>query len=94
MAVPELDRKCPHCGCRLKPFRMPDGAGWDDKVQWACFNDDCPYYREGWEWMQQQYAARTSYRFRITGPDDTKGSPIPVNSERMLTDLIIDEGGG
>jgi len=91
MATKAVEIECPHCGSRLKAFRMPDGSGWDAQVQWACFNDDCPYYRDGWEWMDQQYAARASYRYRVTDPLAAKGSPLVVNSPSMLLDLIIED---
>ena len=94
MDVPKDDLDCPHCGTRLRAFRMPDGAGWDEKVQWACFNNECSYYIEGWDWMRDQYAAKASYRYRVADPENPVGTPIPVNSAEMLFDLIIDQGEG
>ncbi len=89
--VPDVDLTCPHCGSKLKPFRMPTGAGWDQQVQWACFDNDCPYYREGWGWMREQYGAKTSYRYRVEDLDNPKGTPLVVNSENALFDLIVED---
>ncbi len=74
---------------------MPENAGWDERIQWACFNDDCPYYREGWDWMWQQYEVKASYRYRVANPESGYASPLAVWSETALRDRIVedDEGG-
>jgi hypothetical protein len=51
---------CPHCGHHLKKWLVPDGASWTEEYLFVCFNDDCSYYREGWEWMEQQYSQHAS----------------------------------
>lgn len=84
---------CPHCNQPLVAFSLPDNTGWDQPCQWACFNDDCPYYREGWEWMQSNYEVRCSYRYRVTDPAGGAASPLPVWSPTALKDRIL-EGGG
>jgi hypothetical protein len=82
---------CPHCGVQLRPFRMPDGGGWDLEPQWACFNDDCPYYREGWDWMWEQYRAKASYRYRVADPATGRSSPLAVWSPTAIRDLILED---
>ena len=86
----ECPHECPHCGARLQKFALPDGTGFDGVYQLACFNNDCPYYREGWDWMYQQYEVKASYRFRV---DPTTGgaTPLAVWSEAALVDRIIEE---
>ena len=89
--------RCPHCGATLSAFRIPESAigsgGWSEDVQHACFNDDCPYFLEGWEWMWERYEARASYRYRVVGGEGGKSMPIPVCSSTMLRDLLMDEDG-
>jgi hypothetical protein len=58
-------------------------------VQFACFNDDCPYYQRGWRHMEEHYAAKASYRFRVD-PTTGAASPLPVWSPTALRDRILD----
>ncbi len=66
-------------------------TGWENDIHWACFNDDCPYYREGWEWMWQRYEVKASYRYRVSSAENACPKPVPVSSDEMLRDLILDE---
>ena len=93
MKQPENDRvpECPHCGKPLRRFTLPDNTGWHEPYQWACFNDDCPYYRDGWEWMWTQYRVRSSYRYRITDVESGRASPLAVWSPQALKDRILDD---
>lgn len=95
-AGPDLVATCPHCGSALSPLRIPDNAamgtgGWEEPVHWVCFNDDCSYFREGWDWMMEQYEVRASYRYRVTDPAlaGRRGNPIAVWSETALRDFIV-----
>ena len=88
MAEGQEELRCPHCGTALRPFAVPPDAGFDSEEHLACFNDDCPYYVEGWDWMMQNYAAKASYRYRVD-PATGKASPIPVWSKEALFDRII-----
>jgi hypothetical protein len=94
VSTPKTQIYCPHCNSLLKAFLMPDGAGWEtDKPQWACFNNNCPYYKGGWEWMKKQYNATASYRYRVLDPKNpkTKPKPLLVQTEDAATHLIIDD---
>ncbi len=84
---------CPHCGQQLKKFQMPDESGWETSVQWACFSNDCPYYRNGWDWMYEKYRVRVSYRYRVLSPETGQTSPLAVWSETALCDRIIENNG-
>jgi hypothetical protein len=57
----------------------------------VCFNDECPYFREGWEWMMQNYEVKASYRYRIANPERGASSPLPVWSKDALRDRIVSE---
>lgn len=78
---------CPHCKGPLARFALPE-AGFDHEYDYACFNDDCPYYVRGWEWMFEQFGVKTSYRYRV---DSQSGlaSPIPVWSPTALRCRIL-----
>jgi len=80
---------CPHCNDPLQPFQLPDQGGWDSAFHVACFNDDCPYYLRGWEWMQERYGVKSSYRYRVD-PATGTASPLAVWSPQALRDRIID----
>jgi len=80
---------CPHCNQLLRAFRVPDQSTYQEAVHWACFNDDCSYYRDGWKWMEEQYAAKASYRYRVTDAAGTCASPLAVWSDDAVRDLIL-----
>jgi hypothetical protein len=81
---------CPHCGSSLRSIPIPDELGYAQSHHKVCFNNDCSYYREGWAWMQDHYAATASYRYRVD-PATGVAFPLPVWSESALTDKIVDE---
>ncbi len=80
---------CPHCNQALSAFELPDNTGWDGEFQLACFNDDCPYFVRGWTHMQDNYAVRASYRYRVD-PTNGASSPLAVWSKDALKDRIIE----
>ena len=82
---------CPHCEQPLSAFEVPDEVAYDQSVQWACFNDDCPYYTKGWTWMWERYQVRASYRYRVVDPATGWSSPIAVWSETALRDRIVEQ---
>ena len=74
----------------MERWRPPDGTSWGDALQRVCFNDDCPYYAEGWAWMEAHYRVHASYRHRqdtVTG----QSGPLPVWSPSALRDRIVKE---
>ena len=85
---------CPHCGTRLNKWLVPDGASWSEEYFLVCFNDNCSYFKEGWEWMKEQYNQTASYRFMLN-PRHGGASPLPVWSAQAMRELILedDEGG-
>jgi hypothetical protein len=85
-----MERKysCAHCGCELQAFELPEAGGWAERYHYVCFNDDCPYYRNGWDWMMSQYSRKASYRYQID-PVSGHESPLAVWSPMALRDRIV-----
>lgn len=81
--------ECKYCGEKLLPFELPEAAGFDTDFQLACFNDECSYYVRGWDHMQEKYAVRCSYRYRID-PATGTASPLAVWSPDALKDRVLD----
>jgi len=89
----DIPRTCPHCGSRLKKWRVPDEASWAEEFFFVCFNDDCSYYKDGWKWMMEQYSQVASYRFTIN-PTTGASTMIPVWSDTATREMIIEETEG
>ena len=58
--------QCPHCGQVMKKnggYRSnPPGR---TNTSTSVFNDDCPYFVQGWEQIWQAQNVRASYRCRL-----------------------------
>jgi hypothetical protein len=80
---------CPHCGQEMKKWKVPIASTWANEFFYVCFNDECPYFVQGWEHMWEQQATKASYRCRLD-PDTGEYGPIPVWSYDALKDDIID----
>ena len=90
----DIPQTCPHCEARLKKWRVPEEATWNEEFFYACFNDECPYYKNGWKRMQEQYGQKGSYRYMIN-PTTGSSSPLPVWSDSATREMIVenDQGG-
>lgn len=84
---------CPHCGSRLKKWRVPEGTSWGEEFFLVCFDDECPYYKEGWEWMMSQYHQKASFRYAVNPATDAC-LPLPVWSDSATREMIIENDGG
>ena len=89
----DIARTCAHCGSKLKKWRVPEGATWDEEFFYVCFNDDCSYYQQGWRWMKEQYSQQASYRFMIN-PRTGAASQIPVWSDDATREMIEGDAEG
>ena len=89
----DIPRACPHCESRLVKWLVPEEASWDEDHFFVCFNDDCPYYRQGWEWMQEHYNQHVSYRQAIN-PTTGAQFPLPVWSASATREMIVDDSEG
>lgn len=84
---------CPHCGSRLSTWRVPDGSSWVEEFFLACFHDSCPYYTNGWTWMEERYGQRASYRFALN-PATGASLAIPVWSDSATREMLVTEEEG
>jgi hypothetical protein len=84
---------CPHCGTPFCKWLVPEGTSWSEEFFYVCFNDSCSYYREGWEWMKDQYHQKASYRYMMN-PTTGASAPLPVWSDAAMREMIVVETGG
>jgi len=81
---------CPHCKSRLKKWTVPVDSSWEEEFFYVCFNNDCSYYKKGWEWMEQEYSQKASYRYMFN-PRTKSSSMIPVWSDDATREMIVEE---
>lgn len=91
--MPDTARICPHCGSRLKKWRVPEDATWSEEFFFVCFNDECPYYKTGWVWMREHYNQNASYRYAYN-PDTNNSLMIPVWSDSATREMIVEDTEG
>jgi hypothetical protein len=89
----DTPRTCPHCESNLLKWRVPDEATWDEEFFFVCFNDECPYYQRGWEWMKAQYGQRASHRYALN-PGTGNMIPLPVWSDDATREMIVKDDEG
>jgi len=86
---------CPYCGYGLKKWEVPHSpfeidCWYDTDFLHICFNDDCPYFLRGWDWMWTRMRRNVSYR-HMYNPATGKSGPIPVPTYYALKDGIVEE---
>jgi hypothetical protein len=89
----EIPQTCPHCESRLVEWRVPEETSWSESFFFACFNDDCPYYVQGWDWMREHYNQKISYRHAIN-PKTGAAFPLPVWSASATREMIVGDSEG
>lgn len=86
----EVNKNCPYCGQKMVEWAASPESSWGEDIQLVCFNDECPYYKNGWEWMWSHYSQKVSYRHRYNPKTGEKG-PLPVYSSTALRSGIIEK---
>ncbi len=81
---------CPYCGQKMKKWMPPLESSWEHYAQYVCFNNDCKYYQDGWDWMMNKYNQHASYRHRYD-PRTGENGPLPVWSEDAHLAAIIED---
>ena len=84
--------RCPYCTEKLKKWAVPNNPfayTWDNEFMYICFNDRCPYYVRGWDFMYKEGNTGVSYRL-MYNPETDCCMPIPVPTPRALKEGIID----
>ncbi len=82
---------CPHCGEKMRKWEVPENpfvSTWDNDFMYICFNDGCPYYIRGWDFMAGE-GNTGSYRLMYNPEKDTC-QPVPVQSPNTLREGIVD----
>jgi hypothetical protein len=77
----------------MSRWANPDGTSWTGSFQYVCFNDECPYYIRGWDWMKEQFNVAGSYRHRLD-PTTGQSGPLPVWSAEDFRTNILPENEG
>ncbi len=85
----EISTVCPHCGQQMNKWEAPLDSIWGGEIKYVCFDDDCPYYVRGWNWMEEKYGNKSSYRHTIN-PETGATSPLPVASADHMRPGIVD----
>jgi SAM-dependent methyltransferase len=86
--------RCPHCGEKMLKWAVPDNpfaVTWDNDFMYICFNDACPYYVRGWDFMYREGNGDCSYRLMYNAEKDCC-MPIPVPTPKALRESIVEEG--
>jgi SAM-dependent methyltransferase len=84
--------RCPHCGEKMLKWAVPENpfeVTWDNEFMYICFNDACPYYVRGWDFMYREGNRGSSYRL-MYNPEKDCCMPIPVPTPKALRESIIE----
>ena len=82
---------CPYCLEKMKKWEVPENpfvSTWDNAFMYICFNDRCPYFVDGWDFMYRQGNRGASYRL-MYNPEKNSCHPVPVMSVNTLRDGIV-----
>jgi len=69
---------CPHCGRAMTAWDPPPDTGWAPGEMYLCLNDECAYFRNGFQTMMERYSVKASYRWLVNAHTG-KGRPIAAS---------------
>lgn len=81
---------CPHCNKEMKKWKTDSWSDWNADFLYVCFNDDCPYFVRGWDWLKKQQEVTASYR-HSQHPETGQTYPLVVNTKDSRKGGIIKE---
>jgi len=80
---------CPYCKKEMKKWKVPVASTWENEFFYVCFNENCPYFIEGWQYMWETQKTYASYRCKFD-PNSGKYMPLPAWSVNALKENIMD----
>jgi len=80
---------CPYCKEEMKKWKVPVASTWENEFFYVCFNENCPYFIEGWQYMWETQKTYASYRCKFD-PNSGKYMPLPAWSVNALKENIMD----
>ncbi|AFM24395.1 ogr/Delta-like zinc finger family protein [Desulfomonile tiedjei] len=88
----EKGPECPHCGEKMDPIETPLESSWGGEIHYVCFNDECCYFKDSWQFLENQGVTGTGYRCRM----DPRGAcgPLAVWSSDAIKNRICSDVEG
>lgn len=81
---------CKHCGGKLTKLKLPMANDWGAEFLMVCFNDECDYYKRGWDHMSKNYNVNASYRYSVNSANGKEG-PLAVFSPHTHKTMIVED---
>ena len=80
---------CPYCDLPLDKWEVPDSPfiEWPSQYQFICFNDECSYFKRGWETMARQGGVG-SYRFMFDPPTGGCYNVVVLSSDALRDGIV------
>jgi len=79
---------CKYCNSKLRKVALPEDNDWGVDFLMVCMNDECGYYKRGWDWMWNHYQVKSSYRFHYNSITGYEG-PLHVAKPEDYKNQII-----
>ncbi len=85
---------CPHCNkkltcCEAPQIHVGDGLGWGSEVLFICLNDECSLFVKGFDYLEEKFGHRASYRY-MELPGSKESNVMMVGNKNAFKGSIID----